>query len=202
MLPRAYFLAIGLFLVACGTEPEKYPPEEDTQISDMSDMEIHDQGFEDLFDLPDNDFDGGEPPEGPMEIHPGVGIDTFMAVVQGSPVRWQMGFQGGYHLWVAVKLDKALLDGKSQTELYTIQHRYTIRRADSTLLASLSTEGGLVTDENGDLSFVGGWAVFEPLSFTPFEIDGEELFYQIDITLPGNESYTSHVWVKSECCDY
>ncbi len=202
MLSRAYFLTLSLFLLACGIEPEKHPHEEDAQISDMSDMEIHDQATEDLFDLPDNDFDGGEPPEGPVEIHPGVGIDTFTPVLQGVPVRWQMGFQGGYHLWVALKVDGEFLTGKTQAELNMIQHRYTIRRADSTLLASLSTEGGFTTDENGDLAFVGGWAVFEPFAFTPFEMDGEELFYKVDITLPGNESYTSHVWVKSECCDY
>lgn len=198
MLLRPYFLTFSLFLTACGPQTHTHPPLEDLGPSDMNDMGIHDQ----TFDLPEAEYTDGDDPEGPAQIHPGVGSSIFSPVLQGTPVRWEMGFQGGYHMWVALKIDGEFLANKSQSELNQTKHRYVIRRSDATLLAAFNTQGGFVADDHGDFEFTGGWAVFEAYDFTPYDLEGEALFYQIALTFPGNETYTSHVWLKSECCDF
>jgi len=176
--------------------PDLPSPSDMDPIPDFPDIDWFDAGTPDI----PSDWEEGTPPDGSPEIRPGLGRDMFSPVRQGDIARWEIGFQGGYHLWVALQIDSALFDGLSPSQISGVKHHYRVQTS-SRVLAAMNTVGGFVKNQNGH-EFYGGWAVFAPFDLDPFSMDGELLFYRVEIELPGGESFESTVWLKSECCDY
>ena len=144
-------------------------------------------------------FEEGAPPVGDSRVRPGVGQQQLETLHQGDTVRWERGPQGGYHVWVGVRVDNTLLSDLDEEERDSTYHRYRLERADGTLLASTQRLGAL--QREGDVWLaLGQYAVLEA-PVRPTTLDGEALLYRVEVERPSRAPVSSQVWVRSACCD-
>lgn len=184
---------------------------EPVDMPDAGDLEPYDQSTAgdaemdlDMFMPPWNEAESYSPggsPWGDMFINVGSGGQTLELLQQGDIVFWEAGPQGGYHMWVGSVMDEVFLASLSESDRDEVLIRYRIWRQDGTLLAMTQRLGGLQQDQYGNWLSVGQYAVLEA-PIRPRRLDGEQLLYQVDVTLPQDaNSYYSAVWITSQCCD-
>lgn len=183
----------------------------------VPDQDVPDQESPDLevfADMPEEDFAASSGPWGDgVEQVPGgsswgddaigigTGKDDLEDVVQGSLSSWEAGPQGGYHIWVGCALDDDLIDHLTEEQLAVLPILYRIWLHDGTLLASTQRLGGLSRGADERQVSVGQYAVLEA-PIRPRRMDGEQLFYRVDISLPNEQQPRSRtVWLTSQCCD-
>lgn len=143
----------------------------------------------------------GDPSWGDDGIWMGTGKEDLEHVVQGSLTYWEAGPQGGYHIWVGCELGDDLIGHLSDEELAVLPILYRIWLHDGTLLASTQRLGGLLRGVDERQVSVGQYAVLEA-PIRPRRMDGEQLFYRVDVSLPDEQQpRTRTVWLTSQCCD-
>jgi hypothetical protein len=172
---------------------------DDTTSDNEPDRDSADASDDAESDSGEPDFEQGESPDGDARVHPGVGQQQLEGLRQGDTVRWERGPQGGYHVWVGVRVDNTLLSDLDDEERDSTYHRYRLERADGTLLASTQRLGGLRREGDTWLA-IGQYAVLEA-PIRPTTLDGEALLYRVEVERPSRAPVSSQVWVRSACCD-
>ena len=144
------------------------------------------------------EFEAGDPPTGTGLITIGTGRLSFQPLMQGDTIRWEMGVQGGHHIWVAVEFDDELIDGIDEDTRRAILHRYRIVHQDGTLLAEATRIGGL--QEWDTWTAIGLYAVLQAQR-RPSRMDGDLLQYRVEVEIEDHPPIYREVWLYSECCD-
>lgn len=216
------FIPLYNALLMCGLSAcqDLPPPEDPPQMADMSQADAtpdlhpqqppdtsidqHDlQRIEDLQALDAQpDYQPGAKPLGHPKLHIAHGKDRLTLLSQGDVVRWEAGPQGGYHIWTGVAIDDELIASLTDEQRRSVSHRYQLWRADGTLLASASRQGGLRRDDAdpGAWHAIGQYAVLEA-PVRPRRLDAELLRYRVEVTIPLGLTLWSSTYITSQCCD-
>ncbi len=170
-----------------GPEPKDLPDARD----DLSDLGAADQGRR-------PDIEPGGPPVGDPELTAGTGRQSFRALSQGDPIRWEAGPQGGHHIWVSARLDPAWIEGLDEDARRGLRTSYTLTHVDGTVLARTMRLGAWRSRDAG-WTHVGQYAVLE-VRRRPSLMDGDwlELFVELEHE---EDRLESRVWLQSACCD-
>jgi hypothetical protein len=179
--------------------PDLTPQQPPDSSKDQPDL--HDpQDLQELDARPD--YQPGAKPLGHPKLHIAHGKDRLTLLSQGDVVRWEAGPQGGYHIWTGVAIDDELIASLTDEQRRSVSHRYQLWRADGTLLASASRQGGLRRDEAapGAWHAIGQYAVLEA-PVRPRRLDAELLRYRVEVTIPLGLTLWSSTYITSQCCD-
>lgn len=150
-------------------------------------------------DDPELPFVPGAPPTGDASLVPAAGRDGDRSLLQGDPVSWESGVQGGHHIWVAARLEDLVLAGLSDAVRRDVRTRFQLTRADGEELGDLVRIGGYRA-RDGAWDLWGNFMVLRP-GLRPRRLDDEALRLDVSVEIPDGPTLRRTVWVVSRCCD-
>ncbi|TVR04298.1 MAG: hypothetical protein EA398_02605 [Deltaproteobacteria bacterium] len=151
--------------------------------------------------LPDDEepSDANAPPTSDPGVVVGTGRTGWEPLLQRQPLRWERGTQGGFHVWLTLRVDHAVLDALDDDARAGLSTAFTVTGDDGTLLASAGRTGGYRRTAEG-WELVGTFAILRS-SAHPSNLSGRFLDVEAALSLPDDDTRRSTVTVLSACCD-
>jgi hypothetical protein len=137
-------------------------------------------------------FVPGDPPEGDPSF---VVTDGMMTLLQGAQLVLQMGPQGGFHVFVGARADRALLDPLTPAQRMNLTVSYEIRRAsnDELVASGQRTGGWNTTTQTYDSPIT--LVAFRP-DLSPAMVRGQLLRLRASLVLSA-VTYSSRVYITT-----
>lgn len=152
----------------------------------------------------ESDLEGepGDPPVGDPGVLVGTGRTQWSALLQGDPLRWEGGPQGGHHVWAAMRIEAAVAAELDPAARQVLRTRFTVEwpEEDGEILAQAQRTGGWTEGADGSIELVG---TFVPLLSTidVNSLTGRTLKLRAQVTIDDDRTLSSHVHFRSLCCD-